>query len=177
MWLVRIARGGNVLAPGDGTDPVQFTDVKDVGDFALSLAERERPGAYNVAGPTAGRMTFREFLEALNAATGTKANLVWVSEEFLQRHGVRPFSNLAMWIPVRAARKPGFMQINMTKALAAGLRFRPLQATAEDEFRSFKETMPRDYEFGTGKSNKGFSRARELELLAAWRASVVRGMN
>ncbi|HEY4282989.1 MAG TPA: NAD-dependent epimerase/dehydratase family protein [Chthoniobacterales bacterium] len=174
FWLVRIDRGGEVLAPGDGTDPVQFTDVKDVGAFVLKVAANDLPGAYNVAGPIPGKLTFRQLIEQLNMFTGNKAKLVWVSDAFLQANHIEAFRTLAMWVPVQRARKPGFMQINQKKALDAGLTFRRIELTAEDELKWFRETMPRDYEFGVGKSNKGFPRARELELLAAWRSQSQR---
>lgn len=170
MWAVRIARGGEVLAPGDGTDPVQYSDVRDVAAFTVGLAERGLSGAYNVAGPALAPTTFREFLTTLNAALGQKADLVWVDAGFLEAHGVRPFSDVAMWIPVKTARRPGFMQISTAKARAAGLTLRPPRETAAEELRWFRETMPGDYEFGVGASNKGFPAVRERELLAAWHA-------
>src|SRR5687768_13932775 len=34
-WAIRMARGGDVLAPGDGRDPVQFIDVRDVAVLAI----------------------------------------------------------------------------------------------------------------------------------------------
>ena len=171
MWAVRIARGGEVLASGDGNDPVQFTDVRDVAAFTVRLAEGTQSGAFNVAGPAAGRTTFREFLTALNAALGNRAQLTWVDERFLNEQNVRAFSDLAMWIPVRTARRPGFMQVSTTKAQAAGLTFRPMGDTAAEELQWCRETTPSDYEFGVGRSNKGFPRSRERELLVAWRAT------
>ena len=170
MWAVRIDRGGEVLAPGDGSDPVQFVDVKDVAEFTLGMAERGLAGAYNLAAPAGTRLTFRQFLDAINVTTGSKANLTWVSDEFLQAQGVRAFSDLPMWLPLARTRRPGFMQVSTAKALANGLTLRPLASTVADEHRWFRETMPRDYEFGVPPSDKGFTRARERALLAAWHA-------
>jgi 2'-hydroxyisoflavone reductase len=169
MWLVRLARGGEVLAPGGGDDPVQFTDVRDVAQFIVAIMERGLSGAYNVAGPGARPTSFRSLLTQLNAAVGNRASLTWVDEDFLEQQGVRPFSDLAMWLPVRRTKRPGFMQIDSAKARDAGLTFRPLSDTARDELRWFTETMSPGYEFGVPPSNKGFPRARETELLAAWR--------
>ncbi|MBI3792574.1 MAG: NAD-dependent epimerase/dehydratase family protein [Gemmatimonadetes bacterium] len=170
MWAVRLARGGEVLAPGDGSDPVQFTDVRDVAAFAVLLAETRASGAYNVAGPRRSVMPFGEFLGQLNEILGRRARLTWVAQPFLDAQGVRPFSDLAMWVPVRTSRRPGFMQVSTAKAQAAGLTFRPLEATTTDEMRWFRDTMPATYEFGVGASNKGFPAARERALLAAWHA-------
>ena len=170
MWAVRIARGGEVLAPGDGGDPVQFTDVKDVAAFAVIMAERGLSGTFNVVGPRQEKTTFRDLLEDMNRGFGDRARLTWVGEDFLEQSGIRAFRDLAMWIPVRQAHKPGFMQVSAARAISAGLTFRPIQNTAEDEIRWFNANLPRDYEFGRGASNKGFPRERELQLLAAWHA-------
>ena len=167
MWAVRTNRGGEVLAPGRGDDPVQFTDVKDVGQFVVRMADHGLSGAYNVAGPAAGTVTFRTF-ERVNAACGNRATLTWVNEDFLEEQRILAFSDLAMWIPVRTARRPGVMQVSRAKALSAGLTFRPLGATTEDELNWFREHMAPDYESGAGSSNKGFSMERERALLSAW---------
>jgi 2'-hydroxyisoflavone reductase len=168
MWAVRIQRGGEVLAPGNGSDPVQFTDVRDLAEFAVRAAELDLPGAYNIAGPSRDRVTFRQFLDGLNTALGGHAQLTWVEQKFLEAQGLRPFSDLAMWVPLRTARRPGFNQVSSAKAVAAGLTFRPLRETASDELRWFQEHMPTAYEFGVPPSNKGFTRARELAILSEW---------
>lgn len=170
MRAVRIARGGEVLAPGDGDDPVQFTDVKDVAAFAIIIAERGLAGTYNVVGPRREKTTFRDLLEDMNRGFGNTARLTWVGADFLEQNGIRAFRDLAMWIPVRQARKPGLMQVSAARAISAGLTFHPIQSTAEDEISWFNATLPRDYEFGRGSSNKGLPRERELQLLAAWHA-------
>jgi 2'-hydroxyisoflavone reductase len=169
FWMSRIARGGPVLAPDDGDDPVQFTDAHDVGAVALSLAEQGLSGAYNFAGPRRTRSTMKSVLEAFNAATGDRAELIWVRDDFLLKQDIQAWTNLPLYRPLHRAVRKGFMQIDSSKALAAGFDFRPIAATVEDELRWFRETTPADYEFGVGKSNKGFPRARELAVLAAWR--------
>src|SRR5690242_1284476 len=50
-WPVRLARGGEVLAPGRRDDPVQFIDVRDLAEFMVHLLEEKRSGIYNVVGP------------------------------------------------------------------------------------------------------------------------------
>ena len=73
-----------------------------------------------------------------------------------------------MYIPVDHARKKGFMQVSNTKAVHAGMTFQSLATIAADEMRWFRESLPADYDFGVGKSNKGFPRAREAQVLEAW---------
>src|SRR5512138_1103393 len=62
-WPVRLDRGGEVLAPGDGADPVQLVDVRDVAAFLVLLAAPGEAGAYNAVGP-AERLTMRALLES-----------------------------------------------------------------------------------------------------------------
>jgi 2'-hydroxyisoflavone reductase len=169
FWAARIARGGEVLAPGDGRDPVQFTDVKDVGAFAVEAVERGLAGPYNVVGPER-RTSMRALLEGMNAACGNRARLVWVPDAFLAAQGVRFWSDLPMYLPVARVRKPGFMQVSNARALAAGLRLRPLADTVADELKWFAAAFP-GREFGVAPSDKGMDRARELRVLEAWKAA------
>ncbi|MCX6630708.1 MAG: hypothetical protein NTW28_24090, partial [Candidatus Solibacter sp.] len=50
-WPVRIDRGGEVLAPGAPSDPVQIIDVRDLGVWLITLIERGTMGTFNAAGP------------------------------------------------------------------------------------------------------------------------------
>ena len=50
-WPQRLARGGEVLAPGKRNDPVQFIDVRDLAELYVKLLEDGRSGAYNAVGP------------------------------------------------------------------------------------------------------------------------------
>ena len=43
-WLLRAQQGGEHIAPGDGHDPVELVDVKDVASFlALAIAHSMAP--------------------------------------------------------------------------------------------------------------------------------------
>src|SRR5262245_3543399 len=50
-WPVRVARGGEVLAPGTPRDPIQFIDVRDLADFVHLCVEQRIAGRYNVCNP------------------------------------------------------------------------------------------------------------------------------
>src|SRR5262249_35230069 len=58
-WPYRIDKGGEVLAPGDGNDPVQFIDSRDLAEWTIRMAENRGLGIYNATGP-ANKMTMRE---------------------------------------------------------------------------------------------------------------------
>ena len=40
-WPVRIANGGEVLAPGTPTDPVQIIDARDLAEWTIRLVEQQ----------------------------------------------------------------------------------------------------------------------------------------
>jgi hypothetical protein len=50
-WYVRVDRGGEVLAPGDPSDPIQYIDVRDMADFYVHLVEQRTRGVFNLEAP------------------------------------------------------------------------------------------------------------------------------
>ncbi len=163
-WPVRVAKGGEVLAPGDGNDPVQFIDVRDLAAWIVLGIERNLTGVYNATGP-AGSLTMRGMLEGIKKGTGGDARFTWVSTEFLEKKEVAPWSDLPVWVPSRNGEE-GFARINCAKAVASGLAFRPVTATAKDTL-AWHKTLPQDRR---GKLLAGITIDRERELLAAWHA-------
>src|SRR3982751_5334321 len=97
-WPVRMARGGEVLAPGDGSDPVQFIDARDLAEWTIRVAESRTSGTFNATGP-AQPMTMREMLAGIAAAVRSDARLVWVPAEFLEAQKVSPWSEVPVWVP------------------------------------------------------------------------------
>jgi len=123
-WPKRIAAGGRVLAPGDPGDPVQFIDVRDLGEFIVNVAEARRAGVFNATGRT---LSLGELLDACCAATGSDAELVWVPTPELLAAGLDPWMGVPLWIAA-----PGWEAANrvpIDRALDAGLTFRPLADT------------------------------------------------
>ena len=128
-WVVRVARGGEVLAPGRPDRFVQFIDVRDLADWTLSMIERNETGAFNAQG-LPGRVTMGNVLDACKAVSGSDASFTWASEEFLLRENVAAWTDMPLWLPEEAApHLKGFMFISCEKAVAAGLTFRPLNDT------------------------------------------------
>src|SRR4051812_28079295 len=97
-WVQRIARGGEVLAPGDPGRTVQLVDVRDLAVWFLDLAEHRTPGVFNATAPI-GQATMREVLEAAVAATGSDARLTWVPDDALAAAGVEPWTEVPLWLP------------------------------------------------------------------------------
>jgi 2'-hydroxyisoflavone reductase len=162
-WPVRMDRGGEVLAPGDGSLPVQVIDVRDLTRFIVDLAEHGVVGVYNATGPRKPYMMI-EFLHGIRAVTASEVSLTWVPVDFLLDQGVQPWSELPIW---RSQGSESVLAVNVDRAHAAGLRVRPLADTARDTLEWWR-TLPPER---TGAPVAGLSPERERQVLAAWHAS------
>lgn len=108
-WPVRLANpggkwGDEVLAPGDGADPVQFIDARDLAEWTVRMAETRTMGTFNGTGP-AKPMTIRQFLAGVAAGVHARPKLTWVSSKFLEVEDVSPWGDLPVWIPGQATRR------------------------------------------------------------------------
>jgi 2'-hydroxyisoflavone reductase len=153
-----------VLAPGDGTDPVQIIDGRDLTAFEVHCMERRIGGTFNVTGSP---MPMRRLLETCRDATGSDAELVWVPADFLAEHGVGPWMNMPCWIPAEGE-YAGFGRRSIARALDAGLAFRPLAETVRDTL-TWYDGLPRERRDQVTK-RAGIPPEKEAEVLAAWRA-------
>jgi 2'-hydroxyisoflavone reductase len=165
-WPVRMARGGEVLAPGDGSDPVQFIDARDLAEWTIRVAETRTLGVFNATGP-GHEQTMRGMLAGIGAAVGGDDRLVWVPTKFLDAQNVSAWSDLPVWVPGQGD-TAGFARRNIGRALAAGLSFRPLATTATDTLAWFRQQPPERQ----AKLKAGLAPEREAALLAAWKASA-----
>ena len=163
-WPVRIERDGEVLAPGDGTDPVQIIDARDLCEWMIRLVEQSVTGVYNAVGPRNSR-SFAELLYGIKAVTTSNASFTWVDADFLAAHDVRPYQEMPVWMPARNG-KEGFARFDLTREIALGLTFRPLAVTARDTL-DYYHAQPPDRQ---ATLRAGISPEREREVLAAWHA-------
>jgi 2'-hydroxyisoflavone reductase len=163
-WPRRVARGGEVLAPGRPDAPVQIIDARDLAEWSLRMVEAGGAGVYNATGP-GSVLTMETLLSESRAVSGSDAALVWVKEEFLLEAGVAPWSEMPLWVPDREEGAAGFATVSSARAIAAGLTFRPLAATIGDTL-AWDAALPADRE-----PRAGLKPDRERELLAAWKAS------
>lgn len=124
-WPVRIARGGEVLVPGKSDDPVQYIDVRDLTEWMIRLIENKTTGTFNAAGP-ASPLAMHAFVHGVHAATSSEVSWIMAQDhEFLREHQVR---FVIPWImPVDDYE--GSAHINIERAVASGLTFRPLADT------------------------------------------------
>jgi 2'-hydroxyisoflavone reductase len=127
-WPRRIARGGHVLAPGRPDRPVQFVDVRDLADWCVALAEARHRGIFNAVGP-AERFTMGDLLDECCRVAGRAPRFTWVTDDELVRVGATPWTELPLWIPEADPDFGGMLLADCGRALAAGLRFRPVGDT------------------------------------------------
>jgi len=151
-WALRLARGGEVLGPGDPDRAVQFIDARDQAAWIVDMAEAGRGGTFNVTGPSA-RLPFAALLAR------AEGPVTWVADEFLQEQGVQAYTEMPLWVPPSV----GSLNVPIERALAAGLRLRDVDETIRD-VRAWTESDP---EFARGAA---MTPEREAELLELWRA-------
>ncbi|KAA3646434.1 MAG: NAD-dependent epimerase/dehydratase family protein [Chloroflexi bacterium] len=157
-WPWRVAQGGRVLAPGDGSSPAQLIDARDLAEWNLRLVEQRVTGIYNATGPDKA-LTLKDLLESNREVSGSDAEFVWADAEFLSEHEIAAWSDMPMWIDGEDF--AGFSQVDVSKALAARLTFLPLSDTIRDTL-AWANTRPADHEW-----KAGLSKEREGELLAS----------
>jgi 2'-hydroxyisoflavone reductase len=159
-WVQRVARAGDVLAPGKPESPVQFIDARDIAAWTLLQAERGNAGVYNLNGPSRP-LNMHTFLETAREALQPSANLVWVDEAFLADQGVAAWSDMPVWLPSESA---AMHRTPTAKAQATGLVCRPLSETLIDTLAWCKAVQD------PARPGVGLTAEREASLLAAWRA-------
>jgi 2'-hydroxyisoflavone reductase len=159
-WPVRIERGGEVLVPGTGGDSVQFIDARDLVRFIVTLAENDVSGVFNATGPET-RLSMAELVHGLRAVTTGPIRFTWLDADFLEAQGVRPWSDMPVWIPGDPV-----SYVRLDRALEAGLAFRSLADTARDTLE-WHASRPEEQQT---RLRSGLSPEREAEVLAAWHA-------
>jgi len=168
-WPARAARGGEMLAPGNPGQGIQFIDARDLARFTLDAIERDLTGTFNLVSPP-GRFTMGELISSSIGAAqtlagpGSSASAVWVSLEFLQQQKAE--GDFPIWLPPTGD-TAGFAKVSAARAVEAGLRVTPLGTTVRDTLAWY---------LGQPESQRVHLKAgptpeREKELLDAWRAA------
>jgi 2'-hydroxyisoflavone reductase len=150
-WPHRVARGGNILAPGAPSDPVELIDVRDLAEWIVRLCETGTSGVFNAI----NRTTWGQLLDATVRAVGTDAKLTWIPSERLLEAGVGEWMELPLW--VASGELGGIHTASNERAVAAGLTFRSLEDTAQATLEHAETT-----------DAAGLAPEREAELLSEW---------
>lgn len=156
-WVRRLARGGQILAPGAPGDPAQVVDVRDLADFQLRLATGQIAGVFNAVRPT---LPWSKLLEATAVVAPAGTSLTWVDGSWLTEQGVTG-ADLPLW-------SEGVVDwasaVSPARAEGAGLRHRPLSETVRDTAAWATDDHLVD--------GVGLTTAREAELLKRWTRSL-----
>jgi 2'-hydroxyisoflavone reductase len=157
-WPLRFARGGDVVVPDDFGAPVQWIDARDLAEFVVGAIERGHHGIVNGVGPAAPA-TLRMLLDACAAASGVPSRIVPVDLASLKERKVEPWTDLPVWAPAGEG-ADGIARVDRSRALALGMRYRPLETTVADTLRWART------ERGGAPLKAGLTPEREAELLA-----------
>lgn len=164
-WPVRIARGGEILAPGDpDVDRVQVIDVRDLCEWCVRLCEEQTSGTFMGIGPENGR-SMGELLYGIAAVTSAPLSWTWAPLEFLAEHQVRAYAEMPVWRPPTPGYE-GFARFDLSREVAAGLTFRTLADTTTATLE-FHHSRPAERQ---AQLRAGLDAEREAEVLRAWHA-------
>jgi 2'-hydroxyisoflavone reductase len=160
-WPLRVEKGGEVLAPGSPSDPIQVIDARDLAAWLVALMETKTMGAFDAVGP-GEPLTMGGVLDKSKALTGSDARYTWVSPAFIDKFPGEPL-DLPIWAPPEG-KTAGFHARSGERARKAGLVHRPVDETIKDTLAWFKGLPPERQ----AKRRAGLSPEREAEVLAAW---------
>jgi 2'-hydroxyisoflavone reductase len=151
-WPHRVARGGEFIAPAPAHGQVQFVDARDLGTWIVDLCERGESGAFNATHPS---ISWAELVDSCLRVSSSDGRPVWVEPEFLAEQGVGQWMELPLWLHGRDS--AGMFRADVSRALAGGLTFRPLDDTVRGALELAETT-----------DGAGLKPERERELLEAW---------
>ena len=166
-WPLRLMRGGEVLCPGDGRDPVKFIDARDLGEWMIRLVEQKARGAYNAIGPDY-MLDMAALLYGIRASTTAGATLTFVPADFLEAQNVSPWGDMPVWVP-NSGDSAGFHTRSNAKAIAAGLTFRSIADTTAATLAWFAAQPEERRKAG---ARAGIKAERDVKVLKAWKAKV-----
>jgi len=162
-WPIRTARGGEMLWPGSREDKAQIIDVRDFANFTIDCLEQSIAGIFNTVTP-AGEYTMGNLHDDCLAVSASDMKAVWVGADFLEEQKLLEGREIPIWAPP-AGEDGKVAYVNGEKAVAAGLRNRPIRETARDALAWWK-TLPEER---TSKMRAGLDAEQEAKALAAWK--------
>ena len=98
-WPDRLARGGEVLAPGSPDDVVQVIDVRDLASWILDACSARTTGVFDGIGEA---MPLARLLSEVAAGVAAEPSFTWVDSDFLSSQDVQPWAgegSIPLWLP------------------------------------------------------------------------------
>jgi len=162
-WPVRVERGGEVLAPGHRSDPIQIIDARDLAEWTVRMVEQGTVGAFNAVGPKS-KLEMGRMLSEMKKSTNSDARFTWVEDDFLKEQKI--IDEFPIWTSTKGP-EIAYSTVNINKALRHGITFRPLSDTVRATLEWFRSQTPERQI----KMRAGIRAEREAEVLAAWHKS------
>src|SRR5882724_13542194 len=168
-WPVRASLGGRSVVPGQPADPIQLIDVRDLADWIIHCIENNIVSVYNATGPEK-ELSMKAMMEGVRKGVGSDASFTWINNDFLKSQGIKD-GQFPLYAPP-TGESAGLHRCNISRALAKGLKFRPISETAKDTLDWYK-SLPPDLQTRVApqfaKLPEGPSWIdTEKQLLAAW---------
>ncbi len=160
-WLLRVARGGKVLAPGGPGRELSLIDARDIAAFGLARLAAGAAGRYLVSGP-ADTTTFGRLLRECADVTGSDAEFVWADDAFLAGQGVKQWTELPMWAP-DTPDFAGIWHASADRAVEAGLQCRPVADTVRATWEHLEDGPT---------PGQGIAAEKEQRILTLWQESA-----
>jgi len=159
-WVERVARGGDMLVPGDLDRRTQFIDARDLAAWMVGLIEHTTTGTFNAVNPPHG-ITWRDWLDQTRAAFGVDAQYTVIPDQWLESHKVNG-GELPFWVP---APYDGVFAMSNARAVETGLHARSVAEIVRDTLEWSRSRVDHTLK-------AGLTAERESELLTAWRSSA-----
>lgn len=159
-WLERVMRGGDALVPMDPAQPLRLVDAFDVARFLRQAVDKGLSQVVNVAGPP---ITAQNLIDCLFGYAESVATPCWIAEDFALAHGLRPWTEIPLWLPASNPER-ALMSVSSGRAAEAGLIYRPLTDTLADclAWQMLHNTRSRHW----------LHPHREQQLLDRWRETA-----
>jgi 2'-hydroxyisoflavone reductase len=165
-WPLRVERGGEMLAPGHFSDPVQIIDARDLAEWTIRMVEQGTVGPFNAVGPRK-KLTMGEMLNEMKKTINSDVRFTWVEDDFLKEQKL--IDEFPIWTSTKGE-EIGYLTTNSQKAIRHGLTFRPLPDTIRATLEWFHKQPPERQ----SKPKAGIKPEREQEVLAAWNRARAR---
>ena len=163
MWVLRVAKRNEIVAPGTPDDPVQLIDARDLAAFAVHCIEQKTAGTFNAVGPK-DQLGVGAMVDGLKKGCDTDPKVTWVSNRFIEESGIQvPF------VPCISpdSEAAGYGTVSNAKAVAAGMTFRSVAESARDSLKWIEEE---ETDERRNQIMSILNSGNEDKLLEAWKA-------
>lgn len=114
FWVEKFLKNENVEIPLNNATSMQYIDVRDLASFTCEAIEKDLQGEFHVCAPTT---TFINMISQIKASTKSTSEIKEIS------------SSDEKAFPLWASEDVGMLSLDPSKAVAAGLKYRPLDET------------------------------------------------